>query len=109
MQDNINLDLTDIRMILSHQGRIEGLVGSCKASEIFSSLSENLKLSLKNAKGVLVEFELPNESSLFPIASSMEEISELIGEDTDIIFGTTQNNILEKETIKFKIIVTGIV
>lgn len=108
MQNEINLDFTDFETILSHQGKIEWFVGSCRASEFMSSLSENLKLSLKNAKGVLIEFEQHSDASLTIISSLMEQFDDLIGEDSDVIFSTKQNNILENEAIKFKIIATGI-
>ena len=67
-----------------------------------------MKLSIKNAKGVLIEFEQHSDESSTIISSSMEELHDLVGEDADVIFGTKQNNTLERETMKFKIIATGI-
>lgn len=86
-----------------------GVVGSCKVEYFISSLSENLKLSLKNAKGVLIEFEQHSYASSTIISSLMEELHDLIGEDTDVTFGAKQNDTIEKESIKFKIIATGMV
>lgn len=108
MQNDINIDFADYQTILSHKGKINGVVGSCKVEYFISSLSENLKLSIKNAKGVLIEFEQHSDSSLTIISSLMEELHDLIGEDADVIFGTKQNNTLERESVKFKIIATGI-
>lgn len=108
MQNDINIDFADYQTILSHKGKINGAVGSCKVEYFISSLSENLKLSIKNAKGVLIEFEQHSDSSLTIISSLMEELHDLISEDADVIFGTKQNNTLERESVKFKIIATGI-
>ncbi|WP_295021069.1 hypothetical protein [Sulfurimonas sp.] len=107
MQNDINIDFADYQTILSHKGKIKGFVCSCSASEFISSLSENLKLSLKNAKGVLIEFEQHSDAPLTIISSLMEELCDFIGEDADVIFGTKQNDTIEKESIKFKIIATG--
>ncbi|NBK99011.1 MAG: hypothetical protein EOM50_13525 [Erysipelotrichia bacterium] len=107
MQNEINLDYADFETILSHQGKVEGFVSGCRASEFMSSLSENLKLSLQNAKGVLIEFEQHSDAPLPIISLLLEEFHDLIGEDADVIFGTKQNDALEKDTIQFKMIASG--
>lgn len=109
MQNDINIDFADYQTILLHKGKIDGVVGSCKVEYFISSLSENLKLSLKNSKGVLIEFEQHSDASSTIISSLMEELHDLIGEDTDVTFGAKQNDTIEKESIKFKIIATGMV
>ncbi len=33
MQNDINIDFADYQTILSHRGRVDGLVGSCKVED----------------------------------------------------------------------------
>ena len=42
------------------------------------------------------------------IGSLVEELHTFIGTDPDIIFGTKENNALQKNMIDFRLIVTGI-
>ena len=39
MQNDINIDFADYQTILSHKGKIDGVVGSCKVEYFISSQS----------------------------------------------------------------------
>jgi cell division GTPase FtsZ len=108
MQNDINIDFTDYQTILLHKGKIDGLVSNCKVEDFMSSLSEDLKVSLKKAKGVVVEFEHHNDLSVSIIGSLVEELNAFIDINSDMIFGTKQNDTLQKNMIEFRLIVAGI-
>lgn len=108
MQNDINIDFADYQTILLHKGKIDGLVSNCKVEDFMSSLSEDLKVSLKKAKGVVVEFEHHNDLSVSIIGSLVEELNAFIDINSDMIFGTKQNDTLQKNMIEFRLIVAGI-
>lgn len=108
MESDINIDFTDYQTILLHKGKIDGLVSNCKVEDFMSSLSDDLKASLQIAKGVMIEFEHHDDLTMSVIGSLVEELHTFIGTDPDIIFGTKENNALQKNMIDFRLIVTGI-
>ena len=108
MENDINVDFADYQTILSHQGKIEGRVGSSQVDRFIDNLDNDFKSSLKNAKGVLIEFKKNDEMPLTQISSLMEEFHSIIDENADVIFGVTSNNELETDIVEYKIIVSGI-
>ena len=68
----------------------------------------NYTLTYQRAKGVMIEFEHHDDLAISAIGSLVEELHTFIGTDPDIIFGTKENNALQKNMIDFRLIVTGI-
>lgn len=108
MENDINVDFADYQTILSHQGKIEGRVGSSQVDRFIDNLDNDFKSSLKNAKGVLIEFKKNDEMPLTQISSLMEELHSIIEENSDVIFGVISNNELENNILGYKIVAAGI-
>lgn len=108
MQEELKMEFADLQIILEHQGRIDGIVGSCKIDEFTSDFSENFKVSLQNAKGVLVEFEQHKDLPIKSILELMADLQNLVHIDADFLLATKHNDIFDMDMIGFKIIVTGL-
>lgn len=108
MENDINVDFADYQTILSHQGKIEGRVGSSQVDRFIDNLDNDFKSSLKNAKGVLIEFKKNDEMPLTQISSLMEEFHSIIDENADVIFGVVINNELETDILEYKMIAAGL-
>ena len=52
--NEIIMDLEDYKSILTHNGRIDGIVGTCKINEFNKLLDESLKKSLSKAKALTI-------------------------------------------------------
>ena len=103
-----NLDIADYKTIFSHKGKVIGLIGNCKIDNFIKSFDETLKNSLPNAKGILINFVIHKEQSLFKINSCVAEIVDLSSIECDIILGTELDNSIDLENVKYEIIVTGL-
>lgn len=108
MQEELKMDFADLRIILSYEGRIDGIVGSCKMDEFTNDFSENFKASLQNAKGVLVEFEQHKDLPIKSILELMADLQNLLHTDAECLLATKHNDVFDKDMIGFKIIVTGL-
>jgi len=108
MQEKLKMEFADLQIILEHQGRIDGIVGSCKIDEFTSDFSENFKVSLQNAKGVLVEFEQHKDLPIKSILELMADLQNLVHTDAEFLLATKHNDIFDMDMIGFKIIVTGL-
>lgn len=108
MQEELKMEFADLQIILEHQGRIDGIVGSCKIDEFTSDFSENFKVSLQNAKGVLVEFEQHKDLPIKSILELMADLQNLVHTDAEFLLATKHNDIFDMDMIGFKIIVTGL-
>ncbi|MBN2894641.1 MAG: hypothetical protein JXK05_01935 [Campylobacterales bacterium] len=108
MENDINVDLADYQIILSHEGKIEGRVGSCKVADFMTNLDEVFKNSLSSAKGALIEFDKSKDAGFNQLFSQLRELNEYFDENADMIFGLKQNDALELDSINYKIIATGI-
>lgn len=106
--NDINVDFKDYRTILSHIGMIKGLIKSCNIDELLNIFDEKLKADLANAKGVLIIFELHDEQSLLIINDFMETVYNYTTNKCEVIFGTETNNILGKDIVNCKVIITGL-
>ncbi len=108
MANDINVDFVDYQTILSHRGKIDGRVGRAQVDNFINSLDTDFKSSLKNAKGVLIEFKKNDEMPLTQISSLMEEFFSITDENADVIFGVTSNNELETDILGYKMIAAGL-
>ena len=105
---DINLDIADYKTIFSHEGKVIGLIGNCKIDDFIKSFDETLKDSLPNAKGILIQFSIHKEQSLFKINSCISEICDIASMECEIILGTEIDNNMDLENVKYEIIVTGL-
>ncbi len=104
----MNMKFLDLQVIFSHQGKVDGIVGSCKIDELLKSVTAGFKSSLKNAKGVFIEFEKHDYLPSAITSSILKELHALINKNAVVVFTTTQNNDLDSQIVNFKIIVTGL-
>ena len=106
--NEIIMDLEDYKSILTHNGRIDGIVGTCKIIEFYKLLDESLKKSLSKAKALTIKFGFHKNQSLFIITDYMSQIHDLTNIDTEIIFGTENIDDIDENLLRYEIIVTGI-
>jgi cell division protein FtsZ len=109
----INLDFADVRSIMSGMG--DALMGTGVASgeeravnAAHMALSSPLldDISIKGAKGVLVNITGDERMSLHEVSQATAIISEAAGEDANVIFGAVINGSIGDE-ISVTVIATG--
>ncbi len=105
--ENINIDIADYKTILSHKGKISGVVQECKVDDLLDSLSEDLKNSIIKAKGILVEFKINNNLNIEILEKFMGKINSL-SNDSDIIFSTETFNFVDEDMISYNLLITGL-
>ena len=105
--NEIIMNLEDYKSILTHNGRIDGIVGVCKINEFNKNL-ESIKNSILKAKGIIIKFGIHKNQSLFIITDYMSQIHDLTNIDTEIIFGTENIDDIDENLLRYEIIVTGI-
>ncbi|WP_157279212.1 FtsZ/tubulin family protein [Aliarcobacter butzleri] len=106
--ENINVDIADYKTILFHKGRIDGVVGSCKIDKLWDNLNNSIKDSISKAKGILINFGIHKEQTLFVINDLMGEISDVAHNESDIIFATKNHSSDDKDLIEYEILITGL-
>lgn len=109
----INLDFRDVRTIIaeggdaimgvgSHRGENRAVEAAKKA--IKSPLLEDV--SIEGAKKVLINIAADSNLTLFEVNEAMSLISEAVGQEANIIFGTVLDDTLMDE-IRVTVIATG--
>lgn len=106
--NDIDLDIADYKTIFSHDGKIDGIVGTCKIDEFDNQLDESFRNSLSKAKAIVIKFGFHKNQSLFIINDYMIEINDLLNSDTEIIFSTENIDDIDIGILKYEIIATGI-
>jgi cell division protein FtsZ len=110
----INLDFADIRTVMGEMGKAmmgageaEGEGRSVKASE--SAISNPLldDVSLRGARGVLINITGGNDMTLYEVDEAANRIREEVDPDANIIFGSTLDEGLQGK-IRVSIFATGI-
>lgn len=108
----INLDFADIKTVMKGKGNaLFGIgvgVGSDKAVEAANKaiISPLLEASIKGAKDVIINITGGNTLTLNDANDAVDIIKQAIGNEVNIIFGTSVNEQLEDEMI-VTIIATG--
>ena len=103
-------DLQDLQTILSKIGRVAGYVKVFNVEDnITSDIQNEFSDELKRAKGIWVEFEILPTSSIVVVNDVMCFINDNIDENCEVIFGTAVNENLVENTVKCKILFTGLV
>ena len=103
-----NTDWADYKTILSHSGKIDGLVGTCKIEEFIDKLDESLINSFLKSKGILINFKFHKNQSLSMISDYMDKINDLAHVEAEIIFSTEIIDNIDEEILEYEIILTGL-
>ena len=91
--------------IMSYGGKIDGSIGTFRISELSNVINQRLKSVTLKANAIFMHVEM-NENLSF---ASIEEItSKLFELELDFIFMTSINNNLDADTVRFRILATGI-
>jgi cell division protein FtsZ len=110
----INLDFSDVRSVMSEMGKAmmgtgegEGENRAIKAAEaaIANPLLDNV--SMKGARGVLINISGGADLTLFELDEAANKIREEVDENANIIFGSTFEPSLEGK-IRVSVVATGI-
>ena len=108
--DTAKNDLQDLQTILSKIGRVAGYVKVFNVEDnITSDIQNEFSNELKSAKGLFLEFEILPNSSVFILNEIMSFINDNIDENCEVIFTTQTNEDLPQNSIKCKILFTGLV
>jgi cell division GTPase FtsZ len=108
--ETVNTDLQDLQVILSKIGKVAGYVKIFNVEDdVTSDLKNEFSTELKAAKGIWVEFEILPSTSLFIINDIMGFINDNIDENCEVIFATKTNEDLVENSVKCKILFTGLV
>ena len=99
----------DLQAILSKIGKVSGCVKVFNLDTITTDIKNEFSDELKSAKGIWMEFEILPTTSLFVINDIMGFINENIDEECEVIFETVSNKDLLENTVKCKILFTGLV
>lgn len=103
-EDNINVDIADIKMVLNDKGifdiNISEQVGSTSAKRAIEAVLEGV-LPINKLNSILIVFELSPVYKIKKLAKLLVKyIYDLGDDDTNIIFGTTINNTFKDTQIK---------
>lgn len=103
-------DLLDLQTILSKIGKVAGYVKVFNVEDnITSDIQKEFSNELKSAKGIYLEFEILPTSSIVAVNDVMCFINNNIDENCEIVFTTQTNEDLPQNSIKCKILFTGLV
>ncbi len=110
----INLDFADIRTVMSEMGKAmmgtgeaEGDRRSIDAAEAAISNPLLEDVSMKGAKGVLINITGGPDMTLFEVDEAANRIREEVDPDANIIFGSTFDETLEGK-MRISVVATGI-
>jgi cell division GTPase FtsZ len=105
---DLDLEIADYKTILVHKGAIQGDSGECKFADLYNVLKNTCENSLKNAKGILINFDYPKNITLPQLEKVMEKLDKLCNDEADIIYNTNEDESLENSTISYQIICSGL-
>ncbi|MBP9490179.1 MAG: hypothetical protein KBE77_01895 [Aliarcobacter sp.] len=107
--DTTKIDLQDLQTILSKIGKVAGYVKVFNVDDnITSDIQNEFSKELKTAKGIFLEFEILPTTSLFAINDIMNFINDNIDENCEVIFSTQTNEDIVENSVKCKILFTGL-
>ena len=114
MPGQVNLDFADIRTVMSEMGKAmmgtgesDGERRAIEAAE--SAISNPLldEVSMKGARGVLINITGGPDMTLFEVDAAANRIREEVEQDANIIFGSTLDESMEGK-IRVSVVATGI-
>ena len=102
-------NLRDLHTILSKIGKVAGYVKVFNVEDnITSDIQNEFSNEVKSAKGIWVEFEILPTSSISVVNDVMCFINDNIDENCEVIFTTQTNENLPQNSVKCKILFTGL-
>ena len=108
MKSYIELNDADYEFILAKGGRIERILLTFSKDDIADVVFKPIMNDLKQAKGVLINFIIPNEHlNIGDLEKFMLKINEIVPIDTVIIFGVYYDD-LKVGTFKCDMIISGL-
>ena len=108
MKSYIEVNDADYKFILAKGGRIERILLTFSKDDIADVVFKPIMNDLKQAKGVLINFIIPNEHlNIGDLEEFMLKINEIVPIDTVIIFGVYYDD-LKVETFKCDILISGL-
>ena len=106
----------DLQIILSEIGKIAGFVKVFNIDDLNCEIISEYTNEVKNAKGILVEFELLPTTSLLAMnkfTSFIDEFMRFINDESqngcEVTYGLSSNNDLVERTVKCKILFSGLI
>lgn len=108
-EDNINLDLDDLKTVMGNKKMASVGIGEYKGENAaYEAIKQALKYKLlgnipfSKATGILIHFNIHPDFPILELCNAME----IFDQDTDAItiFGTTMDNSLTKEHVKVSLI-----
>lgn len=102
------IDTQDLQTILSKIGKVAGCVKVFNIENIVLDIKNEFSNELKNAKGIWIEFQLLPNSSFFKIKELTDFIFNDINENCEVIIETSVNEDLPQNSIKCKLLFTGL-
>ena len=108
MKSYIEVNDADYKFILAKGGRIERILLNFSKDDIADVVFKPIMNDIKQAKGVLSNFILPNKDvNLFDIEKFMIKINEIVHIDAGVIFGVYYDD-LKVGTFKCDMIISGL-
>ena len=110
----INLDFSDVKTVMSEMGRAmmgtgeasgEGRAVAAAEAAIANPLIDDV--SLKGAKGLIINITGGNDITLYEVDEAANRIKQEVDEDANIIYGTTCDERLEG-VVRVSLVATGI-
>jgi cell division GTPase FtsZ len=83
----------EIEQILSIKGRVSGIVADFNIDNLSNEILEILKDDLKNAKGIIINFEIHPSVSLHLINNVMQTIENTINPNCKVILNTISSTL----------------
>jgi len=110
----INLDFADIRTVMGEMGKAMMGTGEANGDERAREAAEAAisnplldEVSMKGARGVLINITGGPDMTLFEVDEAANRIGDEVDSDANIIFGSTTNETLEGK-IRVSVVATGI-
>jgi len=110
----INLDFSDVKTVMSEMGKAmmgtgeasgEGRAVAAAEAAIANPLIDDV--SLKGAKGLIINITGGNDITLYEVDEAANRIKQEVDEDANIIYGTTCDDRLEG-IVRVSLVATGI-
>lgn len=112
--NDISLDLEDLQSVMSNRGVAFAGVGESSGEKAeYEAINEAFRfapeesLSLKNVSGIIVHFTIHPEFRFMRLSAAMDIVHDSIGENAEIIFGTTTDDSLSVDFIRVMFVATG--
>lgn len=105
---DISLNFEDYKIIMAHNGKISGEVSNFHINDLADCIDRSLIDSIAKAKGILINFGMHKDQTLFVINDLISKIHDFANENAEIIFTTEEISGNNKDIVTYEIIITGL-